>query len=253
MKVAISQPTYLPWLGYFDLIDQVETFVLLDTVQFEKRSWQQRNRIKAQGGLSLLTVPVAVKGRFEQRIKDVEIESPYFVRKHLGSIETNYRRAPFFEKYFAELAGILEACVAGTRLADLNIQLVKWLCRTLGVATPLVLASEIPQEGTRSELLLSICRKLKADSYLSALGSADYLLEDVHEFSAAGIEVLFQHYEHPTYRQQFPPFSSHTSAIDLIFNEGEGSLEILRSGRKAALHPAEVRLREKEKEEVAGA
>jgi hypothetical protein len=251
MRVAISQPTYLPWLGYLDLIDQVESFVFLDTVQFEKRSWQQRNRIKISGGLSFLTVPVAVKGRFEQRIKDVEIENPHFVRKHLRSIETSYRRSPFFEQYFAGLAGILETCTAGTRLADLNVQLIQWLCGMLGVRTPLHRASEIDQEGCRSELLLSLCRACSADSYISALGSADYLLDDVPQFSAAGVEVVFQHYEPPQYRQQFPPFWSHASAIDLMFNEGDRALEILRSGRRTPLQPAEVRIREKE--EVAGA
>jgi len=251
MKVAISQPTYLPWLGYLDLIDQVDTFVFLDTVQFEKRSWQQRNRIKAVGGLSLLTVPVVVKGRFKQSIRDVEIESPYFVRKHLRSIETSYRRSPFFGRYFTEFAGILETHATRLHLADLNIHLIQWLCGVLGIKKPLIRSSEIDQKGSRSELLLNICRALNAQSYLSAVGSADYLVSEVPQFSAAGVEVLFQHYEHPLYRQQFPPFCSHTSALDLIFNEGDRSLEILRSGRKAPLHPAEVRL--DEKQEVAGA
>jgi hypothetical protein len=251
MRVAISQPTYLPWLGYLDLVDQVDIFVLLDTVQFEKRSWQQRNRIKVPGGLRLLTVPVVVKGRSEQRIKDVEIEGSYFVRKHLRSIETNYRRTPFFARYFAEFAQMLETCVAGTRLADINAQLIQWLCRTLGVTTVLVRSSEIHQEGYRSELLLNLCRELRADSYLSALGSADYLLKGISQFSDAGIEVAFQQYDHPRYRQQFSPFCSHASAIDLLFNEGDSSLQILRSGRKSPLRPAEVWIGEKGK--VAGA
>lgn len=242
MKAAISQPTYLPWMGYFDLIDQVDRFIFLDTVQFEKRSWQQRNRIKSQGGLSLLTVPASVKGRFAQKILDVEIESPHFVRKHLRSVEASYRRAPFFHKYFPGLAEILQECAPTTRLADLNIALITWMCRALGVTTPLLRASEIPQTGARSELLLSICQALKASSYLSSLGSADYLLQEVHQFSAAGIEVSFQHYEHPVYSQQFPPFCSHASALDLIFNAGENSLEILRSGRRPALRPEELPL-----------
>jgi len=251
MKVGISQPTYLPWLGYFDLIDQVDSFVFLDTVQFEKRSWQQRNRIKVPGGLSFLTVPVAVKGRFEQRITDVEIESPYFARKHLRSIETNYRRAPFFARYFTGLAQILDTCTAGTRLADINVQLIQWLCKSLGVTTVLLRSSEIRQEGARSALLLNLCQTLRADSYLSAIGSAEYLLEGTLQFSNAGIDVAFQRYEHPPYHQLFPPFRPHASAIDLIFNEGGRSLEILRSGRKPPLRPEEVRLREKE--DVAGA
>jgi hypothetical protein len=250
MRVAISQPTYLPWLGYIDLIDQVDAFVFLDTVQFEKRSWQQRNRIKVPGGLSFLTVPVSVKGRFDQRIMNVDVENQNFVRKHLRSIEMSYRRSPFFARHFGELAGMLEACVVGSRLADLNIQLIQWLCRTLGVRTTLLRSSEIDREGYRSERLLNLCRELNAESYLSALGSAEYLLNDVPQFSDAGIEVAFQHYEHPAYRQQFPPFCTHASVIDLIFNEGERSLGILRSGRRVPLLPAEVRFREKE--ELAG-
>ncbi len=108
MKVAIAQPTYLPWLGYFDLLDQVDKFVLLDTVQFEKQSWQQRNRIKTPTGLMWLTVPVVFRGRLGQRIVDVEIREPEFCRDHLRAVELNYRRAPFFGDYypaFCELLG----------------------------------------------------------------------------------------------------------------------------------------------------
>ena len=251
MRVAISQPTYLPWLGYFDLIDQVDAFVFLDTVQFEKRSWQQRNRIRVPGGLSLLTIPVVVKGRFEQRIRDVEIESSHFVHKHLRSIETNYRRSPFFGTHFAQMADILETCVAGTRLADLNVHLIRWLCAALGIKIPLLRSSEMGLEGCRSDLLLSICRALGADYYLSTPGSANYLLDDVPQFTGAAIEVAFQHYEHPQYRQQFLPFWSHASVIDLLFNEGDLSLDILRSGRKTPLSPADMRLCENQ--EVASA
>jgi WbqC-like protein family len=192
-----------------------------------------------------------VKGRFEQQIKDVEIESDYFVRKHQRSIETSYRRAHFFHQYFPELASILKTSVAGTRLADLNIRLIQWLCGALGIGTPLLRSSVIDQEGCRSELLLKLCRALSADSYLSPLGSAEYLLDDVAQFSAAAIDVFFQHYKHPQYRQQFSPFCSHASALDLIFNEGDGALEILRSGRKTPLRPADIQLCEEE--EVKGA
>ena len=240
MKIAISQPTYLPWLGYFDLMDQVDIFVFLDTVQFDKRSWQQRNRIKVPEGLLYLTVPVVVKGRFAQRIKDVEIESAYFIAKHLRSIETNYRRAPFFEKYFPELAAIFEMCSDHLRLADLNIRLIKWMSETLGIKTAVHRSSEIAHEGSRSELLLSLCRTLNADDYISALGSANYLLGDLPLFLSAAIKVYFQDYEHPQYGQLFPPFQSHASTLDLIFNEGDRALEILRSGRKPVMLPVDV-------------
>lgn len=239
MKVAISQPTYLPWLGYLDLIDQVDAFVFLDTVQFEKRSWQQRNRIKCPGGLCLLTVPAAVKGRFDQEVKDVAIENSHFVRKHLRSIETNYRRAPFFAKYFSDFAHILETHPRCGNLADLNIKLIEWLCSALAIRTLLLRSSQVKHEGRRSDLLLSLCRTLQADSYLSSAGSAQYLLHDAPRFSASGVDVVFQQYRHPRYRQQFPPFISHASVIDLLFNEGERAQEILRSGRKPALTPGD--------------
>src|SRR5579864_5457599 len=118
MKVAISQPTYLPWLGYLDLIDQVDTFVLLDNVQFEKQSWQQRNRIKTPTGLQWLTVPVIFKGRFGQHIQDVEIRED-FAAKHLRALELNYRRAQYFDQYFPALTTVLQEFGAGRHLADL--------------------------------------------------------------------------------------------------------------------------------------
>jgi hypothetical protein len=239
MKVAISQPAYLPWLGYFDLIDQVDTFVLLDTVQFEKQSWQQRNRIKSPSGLQWLTVPVLFRGHFGQRILEVEIRDSEFCRKHLRAIELNYRRAPFFEDYFFEVSEIVHRSSAA-RLADLNHALIGWFCGVLGLSTRILRASELACEGNRSQLLVRLCKALGADYYLSPLGSAAYLLDDAGLFAEAGVEVGFQHYEHPQYRQMFPPFQSHASALDLLFNEGPGSLSILRSGRRLAYSTAEV-------------
>jgi WbqC-like protein family len=239
MKIAISQPAYLPWAGYFDLIDQVDTFVLLDSVQFEKQSWQQRNRVKTPSGLQWLTVPVVFRGHFGQSIGDVVIREPDFVRKHLRSIELNYRRAPFFDQYFPELSAILQSCSASL-LIDLNLRLIQWFCGILGIRTELLRSSALKEKGARSELLVNLCLRLRSDFYLSPLGSAVYLLDDVGQFTQAGIEVGFQHYEHPEYRQLFPPFQSHASVLDLIFNEGADAIAILRSGRRPAFTPAEV-------------
>jgi len=239
MKIAISQPAYLPWAGYFDLIDQVDTFVILDSVQFEKQSWQQRNRVKTPSGLQWLTVPVLFRGHFGQRIDQVVIREPGFFRKHLRTIELNYRRAPFFEQYFPELSEILQTCSASL-LVDLNLRLTRWLCRILGIGTELLRSSDLRENGSRSELLVNLCLRLRSDSYLSPLGSAVYLLEDIEQFAHAGIEVGFQHYEHPEYRQLFQPFQSHASVLDLIFNEGGNAISILRSGRMPAFTPAEV-------------
>jgi len=240
MTIAISQPTYLPWLGYFDLIDQSDTFVLLDSVQFEKQSWQQRNRIKTPSGLLWLTVPVVFRGRLEQRIHEVEIRDAGFWQKHVRAIELSYRRTPYFNRYFPQVAEILQSCGPGCLLADLNLRLIRWFCGILGIRTPLLRSSSMNEKGCRSEFLVNVCRCLRADVYLSPLGSANYLLEDIQRFSDAGIKVVFQHYQHPEYRQLFPPFYPYASALDLILNEGENSMAILRSGRKPSFKPEEV-------------
>lgn len=243
MRIAICQPTYLPWLGYFDLMDQVDAFVLLDTVQFEKQSWQQRNRIKTPTGLQWLTVPVVFRGRLEQKIHEVEIRDAEFAGKHLRGIELNYARSRFFPSHFLEISGILQGLDSGAHLASLNLRLISWMVRVLGIRTPLILASALSAGGKRTQMLANICRKLGAIEYISPIGSAEYLLGEIDVMSDAGIETRFHNYTHPTYEQQFPPFLPFASAIDLIFNEGERSMDIIRSGRGTPLAPSEVAAR----------
>jgi WbqC-like protein family len=240
MQIAICQPTYLPWLGYFDLMDHVDTFVLLDTVQFEKQSWQQRNRIKTPTGLQWLTVPVVFRGRLDQKIREVEIRDAEFAKKHLRAIELNYARAPFFKKYISEFSRILQEVGANAHLAALNLKLLQWFVEVLGIRTPIVLASSLAEEGKRTQLLANICRKLGANRYVSPIGSAEYLLGEIDILASVHVETVFHNYSHPTYEQMFPPFLPFASVIDLIFNEGERSMEIIRSGRGAALTRAEV-------------
>lgn len=240
MKIAIVQPTYLPWLGYFDLLDQIDKFVLLDTVQFEKQSWQQRNRIKTPTGLSWLTVPVVFRGRLAQRIVDVEIREADFWRDHLRAVELNYRRAPFFHTYYSDLSDLLQAGGRGLLLAEMTIALLRWLADTLGIFTPIVRSSELMVAGKRTQLLGEICSSLGATTYLSPVGSAEYLLNEVPILTSRGVDVLFHRYEHPCYRQLFPPFQPQASVIDLLFNEGQNSLATLRSGRRAPFLPAEL-------------
>ncbi len=240
MKIAIAQPTYLPWLGYFDLLDQVDHFVLLDTVQFEKQSWQQRNRIKAPTGLQWLSVPVVFRGRLNQRIVDVEIREAEFWRDHLRAVELSYRRSPFFDHYYPQFSARLQA--SGSSLAELTISLFLWLAQCLGIATPVVRASALGVSGQRTHLLAEICGSLGATGYISPLGSAGYLLHELEILTSRGVAVSFQNYEHPSYRQLFPPFQPFASVLDLLFNEGGNALPILRSGRRAPLAPEAVAL-----------
>jgi hypothetical protein len=239
VKIAIAQPTYLPWLGYFDLIAQVDAFVILDSVQFEKQSWQQRNRIKTPAGLQWLTVPVEFRGHFGQLIQDVGIRDGEFWRKHLRAIELNYRRAPFFAHYYDELSLKLR-CPAGSRLADLNVRVIEWLMNELGIKTRLYFSSRLGAWGKRSQLLANICACLGATEYRSPIGSAAYLLQEIDILQSRSITVRFHNYQHPSYRQMFPPFVAYASILDLIFNEGPRAMEIVRSGRGTPLRPEEA-------------
>ncbi len=241
MKIAICQPTYLPWLGYFDLIDQVDVFVLLDSVQFQRQSWQHRNRLKTPSGLRWLTVPVMFRGRFGQLINEVQIRDGEFWRHHLRAIELNYRRAPFFGRYFGDLSSQIKTRGSSPALmAELDIHLIEWFMNVMGIRTKVSLSSDLERSGKRIELLANICTSLGGKQYVSPLGSAAYLLQGIDVLSDKGIDVVFQHYEHPTYRQLFPPFCPYASVLDLIFNEGERALDILRSGRRTAFLPDEV-------------
>jgi len=221
-------------------MDQVDTFVLLDTVQFEKQSWQQRNRIKTPTGLQWLTVPAVFRGRLEQKIQAVEIRDVDFWRKHLRAIELNYRRAPFFESYFPALSSILRETDATAHLMDVNVRLLEWLAGVLGIGTRVVRASSLSEEGKRTQLLANICQKLHATQYFSPIGSAEYLLAEMWILSSCNVETVFHNYMHPQYTQLFPPFLAFASVIDLIFNEGERSMQIIRSGRRVPLTPHEV-------------
>ena len=239
MKVAISQPSYLPWSGFFDLVDQVDRFVLLDDAQFVKQSWHQRNRIKSPSGLLWLTVPVIFRGRLGQPLCDVMIREPQFWEKHVRAVEVSYGKARYFERYYPTLKEVLQDRSLSGRLLDLNIELIRWLAKELGVTTPMVRSSTLCVEGKRSARLVSICKLLGAADYVSPR-SATYLLEDEGLFNEGGLKIWFQNYTHPTYEQRFPPFLPFASALDLLFNHGPESGGIMRSGRGQPFAPEQL-------------
>jgi hypothetical protein len=238
MKIAISQPTYLPWMGYFDLIDQVDKFILLDDAQFGKQSWDQRNRIKSPTGLQWLTVPVITHGRMGQRLCDTEISDAQFWEKQLRAVKVSCGKAPYFDIYFPRLRQL--HCETESKLVDLNLKLISWIANELGLTTPMVRSSSLDVAGKRSERLVSMCKSLGATDYVSPR-TALYLLEDLPIFSESGIGVWFHNYTHPEYKQRFPPFCAYASVLDLMFNEGPRALEIIRSGRGQPFTPEQIR------------
>jgi hypothetical protein len=227
MRVAIHQPQFMPWLGYFDKMDQADLFVLLDTVQFKKNEFQNRNRIKTAQGPMWLTVPVTY--RFPQRIAEVGVQrAEDWRRRHLQALRTNYARAACWAAAVAGLEALYATDWEG--LAPLNVASVEWLRRELGIATPLRLASQLEAcSEDPTGRLVEICQRLGATTYLAGAGGRDYM--DLEAFARAGVAVTFQEYEHPTYPQCFDGFTSHLSALDLVLNCGPQSLEVLRRGR----------------------
>ena len=238
MRAAIMQPTYLPWCGYFALMDRVDKFVLLDTVAFNKRSWQQRNRIKTGRGEAWLTVPVLSRGLRGQIISEVKIDtSRDALSAHRTSIEHAYGKAPFFADYANTLFEILAS--SHTRLIDLNFDLILWLRGALGIETALLHASAIYTEDelkdvshtdVRVERLARICEYIGATEYVSPFGALAYVEEDRDAFTRRGIAISYHHYRHPVYDQRHGAFVPYLSVIDLIFAHGPNSLEIIRRG-----------------------
>jgi hypothetical protein len=227
--LAAHQPQYLPWLGYFDKMDEADVFVLLENVQFKKNEWQNRNRIRTADGWQWLTVPV--RHRFPQTIAEVEIDDrTAWARKHLQALKQNYCKAPHVGTLLPKIEAVLEN--PGPRLAPLNIALVELIVGSLGIDTPLVLGSEVKAREDPNGRLVDLCLALGADTYLSGSGARDYL--DVSVFNEAGIEVLFQSFEHPVYEQTYQPFEPFLSTVDLIMNCGGESLSVIRSGRLGA-------------------
>ena len=226
MICAIHQPQYLPWLGYLDKIDRADVFVFLDDVQFKKNEWQNRNRIRTRDGWQWLTVPV--RHDFGQEIRSVQIDAdPAWRRKHWQSLQTHYGRAGHFALESAPFRQMYEQEWSG--LCELNLESVRLLCRAVGIETPMRLASELGVPGAATEKLIGLCRAVGADSYLSGVGGRDYL--DEAAFGRAGVRLVYQAFEHPAYPQVWEGFVSHLSAVDLLFNCGGESLDVLRSGR----------------------
>jgi hypothetical protein len=228
--IAIMQPTYLPWLGYFNLMDQSDDFVLLDSVQFDRRSWQQRNRLKSPQGEYTLTVPVQSKGLRDQKIRDVRIDpSSQFAIKHMRSLELHYAKAPYFGEYCDDIFQILKK--DHEFLSELTIELIGWTAKTLGIKARIFQSSDYDFQEKKGELLYALCRHFEAGIYLSPEGSKNYL-DDCKDFKQGFISIRYHQYQHPVYPQQWGNFLPQLSTLDLLFNAGERSLEILRSGSR---------------------
>jgi len=211
------QPTYLPWIGYFDLIEKADVFVFYDTVQFEKQSWQQRNYIRNKDGKLLLTVPLKSGSGLNRKINEVEIDSGKKTNKrHLKSIEMCYSKSRNFNEIFPVLSNIYS--IPFNSLIDLNVALIKFGMEQLNITTPVIFSNQLNVQTKKVEALIEICEKLEADHYYSPVGARGYI-EENNLFSVNNIRLTFQSFNHPVYQQiNFPDFISHLSFIDYLFN-----------------------------------
>lgn len=226
-RVAIVQSNYIPWKGYFDMIAACDEFILLDDVQYTRRDWRNRNRIKTPGGVQWITIAVEVKGKYHQRIRDVAVSEADWAGKHWRLLAQNYGKAPYFRDLAADIERWYDAAAAMTLLTDINEHFLRRICGALGITTPIKRSSEFALEEGKTERLLSLCTQAGAASYLSGPAAKDYL--DAELFTAAGVSVEWMSYDgYPEYQQLFPPFEHGVTVLDLLLNAGASAPRFMK-------------------------
>lgn len=228
-RIGIIQSNYVPWKGYFDFINSVDEFVLLDTVQYSHHDWRNRNRIKGKTGLQWLTVPVRVTGKQAQPIDAVEVADGRWVDKHLASLRHTYARAPFFGEEWPWVAATYDSLRTERRLSVINRRLLAAICARLGITTPLIDARSLSvYETGKNERIIAICKALGATHYLSGPAAKDYI--DSSIWLRNGIIVEYKSYEgYAEYQQAGDGFDHGVSILDVIFNAGPEAQRLSRS------------------------
>ena len=238
MRAVVLQPTYLPWMGYFGMIDTADIFVFYDDVQFSVQSWQQRNRIKSPSGESMwLSVPIIHK--FGQNINQVQINNASnWLKKHWKSINQSYSKAPSFKNYAEEIENLYQK--EWPYLCELNIFIIQRLSQLLGVRVPKFMkSSEISNiTGEKTDRLLRVLEEIGADEYIGNPGARDYIESD--KFKESGIKLYWYEYRHPVYPQIRGDCIPYLSSIDLLFNTGHEAVNYIREGAIDALKLDEI-------------
>ena len=226
-KVAILQSNYIPWKGYFDVVNMVDEFILFDDRQYTRRDWRNRNKIKTPNGVQWLTIPVNVKGKYYQPICETTVSDKNWRYEHWKTIIHNYSKA----KYFNEYKDFFEELFHGTEetyLSQINYRFIKAICNLLDIKTTFSWSIDYEIIEGKTEKLIHFCQQAGATEYLSGPAAKDYIDENL--FQEAGIKLTFMEYSgYPEYSQLFPPFVHEVSIIDLIFNEGPDAIHYLKS------------------------
>jgi hypothetical protein len=227
MTGVVLQPNYIPWRGYFHLIQRSDIFVFYDDVQYDKHGWRNRNRIKTVNGPQWLTIPVGSAGCVVEKtlIKDIEIVwDRDWANKHWTTLKQSYRKSPFFLKYEPLLEPFFQS--RPKRLADFTIELTMALARELGNQhTRFVRSSELNLAGDRLERLVGVLKQVGIDHYISGPAAQDYIQDAA--FDAAGVRLEYMVYDYPEYEQLFPPFDPQVSILDLLFMQGPNAAKFI--------------------------
>jgi WbqC-like protein family len=227
-RVAILQSCYIPWKGYFDLINSVDEFVLYDEVQYTRQDWRNRNRIKTQNGTRWLTIPVTVDDLYHQRLDETVVADPRWATRHWDTLKQSYRDAPHFRQLGPEIGAAYERCAAEPRLSHINRALLETVCRLLDIETRVTWSTEYDAHGSRTERVVSLCEQTRAGLYLSGPSARAYIDESL--FERAGIELRYFDYEgYPQYPQLHPPFEHNVTILDLLFNAGPDARALMKS------------------------
>lgn len=225
-KVAILQSNYLPWKGYFDIINMADEFIVYDQAQYTKNDWRNRNKIKTQNGLLWLTIPIRKK-RLKTKICDTVAASPIWRIKHWKSICQWYSKSKYFDTYRAVFEDLYLSSEEDN-LSQINLNFIKVINEILRIDTKITMSPDCNFVNGKTEKLVHLCKDAGATDYLSGPAAKEYL--DLNEFSENGIRVRFLNYDGYTlYNQRFPPFEHKVSIVDLIFNEGPLASKYMKS------------------------
>jgi len=230
IKLTIHQPEHLPWLGLIDKISQADIFVVLDTVQYRKNYFQNRNKIRTSNGWQWLTVPIQDQS-LKTPINRIKISYDRdWQKKYLKSLKLNYGRAKYFTQYYPKIEIIINS--SPKYLADLNHRLLEQILDWFKIRVRIIKSSDLKLGNIKdggSAVVLRHCQKLNCKYFLSGEYGKDYL--HISDFEKAKIHVIFHHFKHPIYQQLYKPFLTGMSAVDLLFNNGPDSKKILWGNR----------------------
>ncbi len=224
--VTIHQPTYLPYVGFFNKIKKSDIFILFDTAQYVKNQFINRNKIKSKNGSVWLTIPIENNKSYLKPIKDVLLpKNEKWKEKHWKSILQNYSQTEYFEKHKTYFEKIYNK--KWTKLVDINTEIIDYLMGEFNLNKKTLFASEILSKNKKNatDILIELVENVDGNKYLSGPSGKQYL--ELSKFKDAGIEVEFQQFEHPIYKQKYNGFETNMAAIDLLFNEGQNSKNIL--------------------------